>query len=56
VIHVRTVRDDVRYRRQTYRLKQLALDERTTVAGLIRDGLNLILKRKTLPPLMLITE
>jgi hypothetical protein len=36
-----------------YRLTQLALDERPTVAGLIRDGLNLILKRKTLPPLML---
>jgi predicted Zn-dependent protease len=33
------------------RLKQLALDERTTVADLIRDGLNLLLKRKKLQPL-----
>jgi hypothetical protein len=36
---------------ELYRLKQLALDERTTVATLIRDGLNRVLKRKKLPPL-----
>jgi hypothetical protein len=36
---------------ELYRLKQLALDERTTVAALIRDGLNLLLKRKKLQPL-----
>jgi hypothetical protein len=43
---MRYVTDD-----ELYRLKQLALDERTTVADLIRDGLNLLLKRKKLQPL-----
>jgi hypothetical protein len=33
-----------------YRLELLALDERTTVAELLRDGLNLILKNRKLPP------
>jgi hypothetical protein len=36
---------------QQQRLKRLALDERTTVAEMVRDGLNLLLKSKKLPPL-----
>jgi hypothetical protein len=36
---------------QLIRLKQLALDERTTVADLLRDGINLVLKARKLPPL-----
>lgn len=36
---------------QQQRLKRLALDNRTTVADMVRDGLNLLLKSKKLPPL-----
>jgi hypothetical protein len=40
------------YDEDLQRIKRLALDERTTVAELLRDGLNLILKSRKLPPLM----
>lgn len=33
------------------RLKQLALDERTNVADLLREGINLVFKSRKLPPL-----
>jgi hypothetical protein len=36
---------------QLVRLKQLALDERTSVANLLREGIDLMLKKRKLPPL-----
>jgi hypothetical protein len=36
---------------QLLRIKQLALDERCTVTDLVLDGLELLFKRRKLPPL-----
>ena len=36
---------------QQMRLKRLALDERMTVADIVREGVNLFLKSRKLPPL-----